>query len=104
MAVRPPSLLTNLGRGQSALDLLEHEIAGEMASALGRAGRKAEVAVTALRDFDGTKEERTRLVIEAARAVHAYFIQRELCGFRRHQDVIREYGIPREVLARLGAA
>jgi hypothetical protein len=39
----------------------------------------------------------------AAAAVHAYFIQRELCGFRRHDDVIREMGIPRSVLVRLGA-
>jgi hypothetical protein len=39
----------------------------------------------------------------AAQAVHAYFIQRELCGFRRHEAVIREYEIPRAVLARLGA-
>jgi hypothetical protein len=39
----------------------------------------------------------------AAQAVYAYFIQRELCGLRRHRDVIREYAIPDEVLARLGA-
>lgn len=39
----------------------------------------------------------------AADAVHAYFIQREFCGLRRHDGVIREYGIPREVLVRLGA-
>ena len=39
----------------------------------------------------------------AAEAVYAYFIQRELCGMRRHQDVIREYQIPNAVLVRLGA-
>ncbi|WP_348630558.1 DUF6665 family protein, partial [Mesorhizobium sp. M7A.F.Ca.CA.004.02.1.1] len=32
-----------------------------------------------------------------------YFIQRELCGLRKHDAVIREYNIPRAVLARLGA-
>ena len=37
-------------------------------------------------------------------AVYAYFIQRELCGLRRHHDVIREYRIPAEVLVRLGAS
>ncbi|WP_348639918.1 DUF6665 family protein, partial [Mesorhizobium sp. M7A.F.Ca.US.001.04.1.1] len=32
-----------------------------------------------------------------------YFIQRELCGLRKHDAVIREYNIPKAVLARLGA-
>ena len=36
-------------------------------------------------------------------AVYAYFIQREVCGFRRHDEIIREFAIPQEVLARLGA-
>ena len=40
----------------------------------------------------------------AARAVHHYFIQRELSGLRRHDDAIRDLAIPREVLVRLGAS
>ena len=51
----------------------------------------------------GEEPERTVLLKEAAEAVYAYFIQREICGMRRHQDVIREYAIPNEVLVRLGA-
>ncbi|WP_367161450.1 DUF6665 family protein, partial [Mesorhizobium sp.] len=47
---------------------------------------------------------RNRLLKEAAAAVHAYFIQRELCGLRKHDAVIREYDIPRAVLVRLGAS
>ena len=53
--------------------------------------------------FDGEAAERRLLVKQTADAVWAYFIQRELCGLRRHDDAIREYGIPREVLVRLGA-
>ena len=40
---------------------------------------------------------------DAADAVYAFFIQRELCGLRRHDAVIRDLRIPREVLVRLGA-
>jgi hypothetical protein len=30
-------------------------------------------------------------------------VQRELCGLRDQREVIRFYGIPQEVIARLGA-
>ena len=30
-------------------------------------------------------------------------MQRELCGFRDQKEVIKHYGIPGEVLVRLGA-
>ena len=50
---------------------------------------------------DAAREARLKA---AAVAVHHYFIQRELMGMRRHDGVIREYGIPRAVLARLGAS
>ena len=52
----------------------------------------------------GDPEQRRVLLKAAADAVYAYFIQRELCGYRRHDDAIREFAIPREVLVRLGAA
>ena len=87
----------------SGLDLLGHEILAEKAAALGRAGRKVETALARLREHDGEDEERAALLKQAADAVHAYFIQRELCGLRRHDSVIREHGIPRAVLVRLGA-
>jgi hypothetical protein len=79
-----------------------------MASSLGHAGRKVEAALAELRLADHPEtlegpEDRERRLRNAASAVHAYFIQRELCGFRRHDDIIREMGIPRSVLVRLGA-
>ena len=76
---------------------------GGKASALGRAGDKVEQTLAALKAHAGGQPERPVLVKEAAEAVYAYFIQREICGMRRHQDVIREYAIPNEVLVRLGA-
>jgi hypothetical protein len=97
MSLRPPERFASAG---SAHDLLDYEIAAEKAAALGRAGRKAEVALSRLREGAG---ERQVLLGEAAEAVYAYFIQRELCGMRRHEAVIRFYDIPKTVLARLGA-
>jgi len=44
-----------------------------------------------------------QLVRKAAREVWAFFVQRELCGLRDQKQVIRDYGIPGEVIVRLGA-
>ena len=103
MSVRMPS---NFGRGgaqESALDLLGHEILAEKAAALGRTGQRVEETLKKLRE-NSDDDNRPRLLKDAAAAVHAYFIQRDLCGLRRHESVIREYDIPRAVLVRLGAS
>jgi hypothetical protein len=38
----------------------------------------------------------------AADLVWAFMIQRELCGFRNWDAVVKHYSIPREVLNRVG--
>ena len=103
MALRPPTFSSGQGAAQSGLNVLDYEIAGEMASALGRAGRRVEETLALLRAEAPESEARPQRLRDAAEAVHAYFIQRELCGMRRHEAVIREYDIPKAVLARLGA-
>jgi hypothetical protein len=103
MSVRMPTNFGRSGAQESALDLLGHEILAEKAAALGRAGQRVEETLAKLRD-NGDGEHRNRLLKEAAEAVHGYFIQRELCGFRKHDAVIREYDIPKAVLVRLGAS
>ena len=90
----------------AGLSVLQDELLAEKASSLGHHGRLVERAMAALRAFDaapGDPEERKRLLRKAAREVWAFFVQRELCGFRDQKEVIREYGIPGEVLVRLGA-
>jgi hypothetical protein len=87
----------------SGLDLLGHEILAEKAAALGRSGAKVEATLLRLREHQGDADERQALLKSAADAVHAYFIQRELCGLKRHDSVIRDYAIPKAVLVRLGA-
>jgi hypothetical protein len=103
MSVRMPSNFGRASAPESGLDVLGHEILAEKAAALGRAGQKVEETLARLHD-NADDASRPRLLKEAAVAVHAYFIQRELCGLRKHDAVIREYNIPRAVLVRLGAA
>ncbi|ESX22357.1 hypothetical protein NKI32_01840 [Mesorhizobium sp. M0761] len=102
MSLHPPSL--GASAAEAAFDALGHEILAEKAAALGRAGQRVEETLAKLRQNNDDEEQRPRLLKEAAAAVHAYFIQRELCGLRRHESVIREYDIPRAVLVRLGAS
>ncbi|HVW56786.1 MAG TPA: DUF6665 family protein [Rhizobiaceae bacterium] len=103
MTFRLPGQISSTHLLDTGANALEVEILAEKASALGRAGERAERMLARLSEHDGDSEMRLKLVKEAAKAVYAYFIQRELCGFRRHDDIIREYAIPREVLVRLGA-
>ena len=109
MSLRPPSrysgsALPGAGAGEGLFAPLDHEIAAEKASALGRAGEKVERTLGRLRQCESGAPERPQRLKEAVQAVYAYFIQRELCGLRRHNDAIRDYAIPSEVLVRLGAA
>ncbi len=92
-----------MSSAETSLDAIGQEILAEKAASLGHAGRKVELALVRLRAHQGDGETRMALVRNAADAVYGYFVQRELCGFRRHDDVIRDYKIPGEVLVRLGA-
>ena len=103
MSLRPPARFSAATLAETMQGALDYEIAAEKASSLGRAGDAVAQALARLRALDGASPERSVMLREAAHAVWAYFIQRELCGLRRHDDAIREYGIPREVLVRLGA-
>ena len=87
--------------GDARHEALEHELAGERASALGDAGRRVERALEALRA--GTADEREALLDEAARIVWHFLIQRETLGLRDRKHVIAHYAIPSEVLNRMGA-
>jgi hypothetical protein len=88
-----------------AFDVLKADMVAEKASSLGHHGRLVETAMAALHAFDaapGDPEERIRLVRTAAKHVWAFLVQRELCGLRDQKQIVRDYGIPGEVLARLG--
>ena len=109
MSLRPPSRYSPSAVGGSSVDTgginpIDHEIAAEKAASLGRAGERVAMALRQLRENGENAQQRPALVRQAVDAVYAYFIQRELCGLRRHHDAIADYGIPREILARLGAS
>jgi Family of unknown function (DUF6665) len=103
--VRPPRSIMPRDLGSASFNVFENEIAQEKISTLADAGKKAEKAMEALHAFDAAPTpglDQLELVRAAARAVWAWFIQRELCGLRNHQPVIQSLNIPAEVLNRLG--
>jgi hypothetical protein len=94
--------------------LLEYEFGQEKASALGRMGRALEQAIAALAAFDAeipvgetaalpVRQARSRLVSEASRALWHFVVQREACGLRDLRQLLRDYRVPPEVAARMGA-
>lgn len=97
MALRDSLELIAMVRPEAGAAALEHEIAAERAASLGAAERRVIDALAALAGGDEAA------LAEARDAVWAYFVQRELIGFRRHTDVIQELNIPAQVLAGLGA-
>jgi len=106
MSFRPPRSLSEQS-GSMTFNPLEYELASERADTLGRQGRKVEAALASLSAWspdDDRAPDRQKLLDDAAEAVWALFIQREICGLRNNRDVVARYGIPGEVLARLGAA
>ncbi len=104
MSLRPSSG----GRWRTApVAALDYEIARERASALGRLGRALETALAALADYDNGSGERdaarAQLVQDASDALWYFMVQREACGLRDPRPVLRHYGVPAEVYARMGA-
>jgi hypothetical protein len=100
MSVRPPQSFTGAAPANSPLSALEYELMAERADSLGRAGLKVEAMLERLRL--ASDEAREECLFDAAEAVQALFVQREVCGLRVGRDVVARYGIPGAVLARLG--
>lgn len=101
MSLRPPQSLSNTLGLETGESILEAELLAESAASLGHHGRKTEAALENLRQAN--EETRQTLTDAAAQEVWSYFIQRELCGMRDHRVIIREMGIPQQVLNRMGA-
>jgi len=96
MSLRDSIELIQAVQPEAGYRLLENEMMGERASSMGAAERRVRSTLAAL--AAGKPD-----ALAAARdAVWAYFVQRELCGFRRHTDVIRDLAIPTVVLNGLG--
>ncbi len=106
MSFRLPQSLTGAHRTDAGANVLDYEIAQQKAETLGDLGRQVEEALARLRVLDAQPErdaaQRSVLLDRAADRVWALMIQRELCGLRHWEAVVKSYGIPREVLNRMG--
>jgi hypothetical protein len=94
------------------IEALDYELAQEKASALGRLGRALEHALMALAAFDAEhvaplpaeqRRSRSALVERAGVALWYFAVQREACGLRDFRAILRDYRVPPEVAARMGA-
>ena len=102
MALRLPQTLSSPVSSVEASDAgLKVELMAEKAASLGRAGRRVEKALAVLRE--AAAEDRPAALKDAADAVWSLFVQSEVCGQRAQKPVIAIYGMPKDVLARLGA-
>jgi hypothetical protein len=113
MHQRQRSTMSQHKTRQSPADVLADEFRQERATALGRLGRVLEASLAALARFDADHSQamspaecrqlRASLVAEASRALWHFVVQREACGLRDLRYVLRDYRVPREVAARMGA-
>jgi hypothetical protein len=99
-SLRMPQSLTRRLGVETGEAVLRYELLAEQAAALGRQGERMEKALAALRAHEG--EGRAEALKSAADAVWCFFVQREVMGLRDRAAVVAQYGIPREVLNRLG--
>jgi hypothetical protein len=106
MTLRMPQGVASSSRRETGANVLDTEIAQLKAESLGSIGTQVEKALARLKAFDAqpTTDPAARGVLldEAADKVWAFMIQRELCGLRHWDAVVKAYGIPREVLNRMG--
>lgn len=108
MSLRAPKNLTASHNPEGGWSVFDYELAQQKAQTLGNLGQQVERALARLRAFDaglrGSESglERSTLLDEAADRAWTFMIQRELGGLRHWEAVVREYGIPPEVLNRMG--
>jgi hypothetical protein len=113
MHQRKRSTMSQRKSRQSPADVLADEFRQERAAALGRLGRALEGSLAALARFDADHSQgrstaecrqlRASLVAEASRALWHFVVQREACGLRDLRYVLRDYRVPHEIAARMGA-
>ena len=100
--------LPRILQGKSGVDVLEYELFQEKASTLARMGARLKLALDALAAYDAAHPkrsddpERAELVAAAGEVLWYYVVQREVCGLRDTQTLLRTLGVPREVQLKMG--
>jgi hypothetical protein len=98
---------------RTGLDIFAYELRQEQAATIGRLARELRDALDALDTFDRQvsggatpadkrEPERARLVHSALYALWNFVVQRECCGFRWTDQVLKDYAVPAEVRAKMG--
>jgi hypothetical protein len=101
-------------RLRTGQDVLEYEIRQEQAATIGRLSRELRDTLDVLDTFnrransgkaaaDSRDLQRAHLVDAAAYALWNFVVQRECSGFRRTEQVLKDYAVPVEVRAKMGA-
>ena len=101
-------------RVRTGLDVLEYEIRQEQAATIGRLARELRDALDALDTFDrrassgkttpdSRDPQRVRLVDAAVYALWNFVVQRECSGLRWTEQILKDYAVPVEVRAKMGA-
>jgi len=112
LRIKPPQILAPRAL-PLPLNTLEVEMMQERAAALGRVTRSFEQALAAFRDFDAAPDgqddrqrhiRREHLLDAAAQALFAFVVQRESCGLKNTESVLRELRVPNAVRLRMGTA
>lgn len=90
---------------QSGYSALEFEVAQEKVSTLARLGLELEASLAALaaypRSTETDKHARDLAVRQAGHALWRFVVHREACGLYSIAYVLRAYGVPNEVYARM---
>lgn len=108
MAVKAPTFSGLRSGLQTGAGILDGEILAEMAASIGRCGRALETALDALKTHDEAHRNepddaaRAVLVQQAADRAWALFVQYELAGLSTQKNLVKRYGIPGDVLVRIG--
>jgi hypothetical protein len=112
MSLKPPQILAPRSRphAQPLVHALEAEIFEEKAATLARLTRAFETSLAAWKAAEtdveagcGPDERHRRLLDEAAAALWNFVVQREVCGLRNTEAVLREYRVPQALRVRMGA-
>jgi len=109
LSVRPPSLYAPQSLKDPLQQALEHEIMAEKAGTLGRLLKRLEKQLAALRAHEDGRTETAnpdpvhqQRIDEAGEALWHVVIQRDLCGFSRTEQFLRDMNIPPAVRLRMG--